>query len=65
MRRSELPQFSDAEAYTLLDRIVDNGYALEEILSDIIYEGLAVSGFFKKEDLEKIQKKMKKSPQDE
>lgn len=65
MRRSELPQFSDEDAYDLLDRIIDSGYVLEDIVSDIIYGGLATSGFFKKEDLTKLKEKAKKSPQDE
>lgn len=60
MRKWEIPQYSDADASELLDEIIDNGYVLEEILADVVYEGLAISGFFKKEDLQKVKKTMKK-----
>lgn len=66
MRRSELPQFSEQDAFDLLDEIIDNGYVLEDILTKIICEGLAVSGFFKKEDLDVVKKeysRIKNSPQ--
>ena len=69
MRRTELPQFSDIDASNLLDKIIDNGYTVDEILIEVIYGGLSVSGFLKKEDLEEMKKEIieakqnKKSPQ--
>lgn len=58
MRRSEQPNFSEKEAYNLYDKFIDNGYTMEQIVFDVIYEGLCVSGFFKKEQLEKMKKQV-------
>lgn len=74
MRRSEMPQFSEKEACDLYDKLIDNGYNIETVLSGIVYEGLVASGFLTKEDLEKmketteqiqerIQQEITKSPQ--
>lgn len=52
MRRSEVPNFSEKDAYTLYDKLVDNGYTLEDIVFKVIYETCVVSGFLKKSDLE-------------
>ena len=58
LRRSELPQFSDKDAYDLYDKFIDNGYTMERILFDVIYEALCVSGFFKKEKLVELKKNL-------
>lgn len=55
MRRSSVLNFSENEASELFDKLIDNGYDLEGIISDIIMETLVVSGFMKKADLEAIK----------
>ena len=55
MRRSDVHNFSQEEASDLFDKLIDNGYTLETIISDIIMETLVVSGFMKKADLEAIK----------
>ena len=57
MRRSDMPQFSEKDADTLLDKFIDNDYTLEDIMYDVIYEGLVVSGFLKKADLLEMREK--------
>lgn len=59
MRRSELPQFSEKDAYALYDKFIDEGYTLEQIVFDVVYEGLCVSGFFKREKLDELKKELK------
>lgn len=54
MRRSEVPNFSEKDAYALYDKLVDNGYTLEDIVFKVIYETCVVSGFLKKSDLEEM-----------
>ena len=54
MRKSSVPNFSDKDAYALFDKLVDNDYALEDIVEKIIMETCVVSGFLKKEELEEI-----------
>lgn len=70
MRRSELPQFSEKDACELYDALIDNGYSIDTILSDVVYEGLVASGFLTKEDLvkmkeitEEVQKTLENNPQ--
>ena len=58
LKRSELPQFSDKDAYELYDKFIDNDYTMEKILFDVIYEALCVSGFFKRERLEELKKQL-------
>ena len=65
LRRSELPQFSEKDACALYDKFIDNGYTIEQIIFDVIYEALCVSGFFKKEKLEKLKKELENSEQEE
>lgn len=55
MRRSDVPNFSEKDASDLFDKLVDNGYTLETIVSDVLLEGLCVSGFMSKADLAKIK----------
>ena len=50
--------FSDKDACSLYDKFIDNGYTMEQILLEVIYEGLCVSGFFKKEQLDQMKQKI-------
>ena len=61
MRRSSIPNFSMKDAGELYDKLVDNEQygTMEEILYNVIFEGLVVSGFLKKEELEEIKGKKK------
>ena len=56
MRRSSQNNFSMEDASDLYDKLIDAGYTLESIMSDIIMEGLVVSGFMKKDEASKIKK---------
>ena len=51
LRRSSVENFSEKDAQKLFDKLVDNGYTMSDIVNKIILEGLAVSGFMKKEEL--------------
>lgn len=55
MRRSDVYNFDQEDASKLYDTLIDNGYTLETIISDIIMETLVVSGFMKKDDLQAIK----------
>lgn len=55
MVRSSQHDFSEEDASKLYDELIDNDYTLESIITDIILEALAVSGFMKKDDLAKIR----------
>ena len=44
--------FSFKNAQSLYDELVDSGLTLKQILMDVIYETLVVSGFLEKEDWE-------------
>lgn len=61
MRRSSVPNFSMKDAGELYDKLVDSEEfgTMEEILYNVIFEGLVVSGFLKKEELEEIKGKKK------
>jgi hypothetical protein len=58
MRRSDVPNFSMKDASALYDKFIDNGYTMERVVYDVIYEGLVVSGFLSKEQLEEIKKEV-------
>ena len=62
MRRSSVPNFSMKDAGDLYDKLIDNeDYgSMEKVLYDVIFEGLVVSGFLKKEELEEIKNAKKK-----
>lgn len=57
MRRSSVPNFSMKDAGELYDKLIDSEEygSMEEILYNVIFEGLVVSGFIKKEQLEEIK----------
>lgn len=56
MRKSEIPNYSITDACNLYDKLVDNGYTLEDIVFKVIYEACVVSGFLKKKELEEMMK---------
>lgn len=62
MRRSSVPNFSIKDAGDLYDKLIDNEEygSMEKILYNVIFEGLVVSGFLKKEELEEIKENKKK-----
>lgn len=51
----EQKNFSLRNAQALFDELVDSGLTLKQILMDIIYETLVVSGFLEKEDWEEMK----------
>lgn len=59
MRRSSVPNFSMKDAGELYDKLIDSEEygTMENIIYDVIFEGLVVSGFLKKEELEEIKDK--------
>lgn len=59
MRRSSVPNFSEKDATKLYDDLIDAGYTLKDILYNVIYEALTVSGFLSQEELEEIKGKIK------
>lgn len=59
MRRSSIPNYSIKEASEFYDKLIDSEQygSMESVLYDVIFEGLVVSGFLKKEELEEIKEK--------
>lgn len=55
LRRSEVPNFSKQDAFKLMDLLIENGYTIETIIYEIIFEALVVSGFLSKAQLEEIK----------
>lgn len=51
----EKKNFSFKNAQKLFDELVDSGMTLKQILMDVIYETLVVSGFLEKEDWEEMK----------
>lgn len=51
----EQKNFAKGNAQMLFDELVDSGMTLKQILMDIIYETLVVSGFLEKEDWEEMK----------
>lgn len=51
----EQRNFSLKNAQALFDELVDSGLTLKQILMDVIYETLVVSGFLEKEDWEEMK----------
>ena len=61
LRKSDVPNFSQKDACDLMDKLIDNGFTLEKIVFDIIYESLVISGFLTKEELEEMKTNTKES----
>lgn len=57
MRRSSIPNYSLKDASELYDKLIDSEDfgSMEKIIYDVIFEGLVVSGFLKKEELEELK----------
>ena len=60
MRAGSGETFTRNMAYGFYDELVDNGYTIEKILMDIIYETLVVSGVISREDLDNIKNERNK-----
>lgn len=59
MSRPAIPNFSEKDAESLYDELVDSGLTIENIVQDIIMETLVVSGFMKKEELDEVKETAK------
>jgi hypothetical protein len=55
LRKSSVPTFNEKQALVLYDTLVDNGYTLERVLDEIIFEALVVSGFLSEQDLTEMR----------
>lgn len=60
MRRGAGESITDTMAYSFYDELIDEGYTIEKILDEIIYEVLVVSGILSKEDLSNIREEKEK-----
>lgn len=60
MRNGTGETFTKNMAYSFYDELVDNGFTIERILMDIIYETLVVSGIISQEDLKNIKEEREK-----
>lgn len=60
MRTGAGENFTKNMAYSFYDELIDEGYTIEKILMEIIYETLVVSGVISKEDLEDIKNEREK-----
>ena len=56
MRRSSIPTFSDKDANTLYDKLIDNDYSLESIYMDIILPTCVVSGLLTQSNLDDLKR---------
>lgn len=59
MRRSSVPNFSEKDASELYDKFIDAGYTMKDIIYNVIFEALTVSGFLSQEELKDIKETMK------
>ncbi len=55
LRKSSVPSFNEKQATVLYDELVNNGYTLERVLDEIIFEALVVSGFLSEQDLSEMR----------
>lgn len=55
MRRFEIPNYSKKEASELYDKFIDNDYTMQDVIFNVIYEGLVVSGVMTKQELERLK----------
>lgn len=60
MRTGAGENFTKNMAYSFYDELIDEGYTIEKILMEIIYETLVVSGVISKEDLDDIKSEREK-----
>lgn len=60
MRAGAGQNFTRNMAYSFYDELVDNGYTIERILMEVIYETLVVSGVISEADLNEIKTEREK-----
>lgn len=58
MRRFEIPNYSKKEASELYDKFIDNDYTMQDVIFNVIYEGLVVSGVMTKGELTSLKEAM-------
>lgn len=58
MRRFEIPNYSKKDASELYDKFIDNDYTMQDVVFNVIYEGLVVSGVMTKGELTNLKKAM-------
>lgn len=56
MRRFEIPNYSLKEANELYDKFIDNDYSMQDVVFDVVYEALVVSGIMLKKELDHLRK---------
>ena len=56
MRRFEIPNYSKKDASELYDKFIDNDYTMQDVVFNVIYEGLVVSGVMTKGELTNLKK---------
>lgn len=55
------PNVSIEDASNVYDELIDSGRTIKEILYDVIYEGLVVSGFLTKGELDEMKNLVKEA----
>ena len=58
MRRFEIPNYNKKDASELYDKFIDSDYTMQDVVFDVIYEGLVVSGVMTKGELTNLKKAM-------
>lgn len=58
MRRFEIPNYSKKDASELYDKFIDNDYTMQDVVFNVIYEGLVASGVMTKGELLNLKKAM-------
>ena len=58
MRRFEIPNYSKKDASELYDKFIDNEYSMQDVVFNVIYEGLVVSGVMTKGELTNLKEAM-------
>lgn len=58
MRRFEIPNYSKKDASELYDKFIDNDYTMQDVIFNVIYEGLVVSGVMTKGELTSLKEAM-------
>lgn len=61
LRKWEDKNFSLGQAQSLYDELIDSGLSMKNIILDVIYEALVVSGFLEKEMWEEMKKQLKQT----
>jgi len=57
----ENKNYSLSNAQQLYDELIDSGFSMKKILTDIIYEALVVSGFLEKSEWEEMKQYLNKT----